>query len=247
MRKKLPLSESLRQMVLSTGATARVARESGVPQATLHEFVSGRSDGTYPDIRLGVAQKLLNYFHAKGTGQRLSGFKARTKGLTMTLKKELIAHGCPDSAEKFRDRLVDTLRNRFSGYTIDMLLCRPEKAAEFAADVISETDGKLDEFFVLHQLLNLRKRKDCPTELKGSRKRQTLVAALAEYDIDVDAEEFRDIIANSFLAIHRDLPPDRLLCLPTEAKAYCQHLRSTFQDIPDELILRTLLNIRKKG
>ncbi len=61
-------------------------------------------------------------------------------------------------------------------------------------------------------------------------------------------EEFETILADVFFALCPDWTDEELLFHPDDAKTYCHAVRCrTTKGLPDELILRALINIRKRG
>lgn len=70
---------------------------------------------------------------------------------------------------------------------------------------------------------------------------------LSEYGCDLTNDQFRDLLLEQKAITSPNWSIDKLLCNPDEAKAFCNHIR-TFPGcakLPDELILRPLLNARK--
>ncbi len=76
-----------------------------------------------------------------------------------------------------------------------------------------------------------------------------LALALADLDCDCDADEFRDILVELHAAICPSWTVDELLAHPRDALADCTAVRRRVgcSDLPDELILKSLTNARKRG
>ena len=123
------LEEVLRNYVLNSESISRVARESGVPQPTLQEFAVGKADGSYTDLRLSSAQKLLEYFGIDESISHPGSIQKRSR--SMLLAEELKASECSDSPEKFKERLIEGIMGFFPGQTIDGLVCNPLQALEY--------------------------------------------------------------------------------------------------------------------
>lgn len=62
----------------------------------------------------------------------------------------------------------------------------------------------------------------------------------------ITADDFRKVIEKKFNDMFPDWTDDALLCKPTEALRFDEAVREEIGDkIPDEVINRTLINIRK--
>ena len=66
---------------------------------------------------------------------------------------------------------------------------------------------------------------------------------------DMDADTFRDSLADLFAETNRNCTVENLLCRWRDAGHFCAlaRYRLRLPETADELILRTLLNIRKQG
>jgi hypothetical protein len=64
-----------------------------------------------------------------------------------------------------------------------------------------------------------------------------------------DASAFKDLVAELFHGMYRDLTVDDLVLEPDMAKAYCCTVRmqAKLPSLADGVILRALMNIRKRG
>jgi hypothetical protein len=79
---------------------------------------------------------------------------------------------------------------------------------------------------------------------------------LKNFGINMDEEQFKQLLADTFHGHYRAFPSvDELLVRPREAIRYCDRIRDQMFsngedaaiDLPDDVILRTLLNLRKHG
>lgn len=74
----------------------------------------------------------------------------------------------------------------------------------------------------------------------------TLASELKQYGAKVSAEEFNDMLQELYYAMGYVLTVDEFLCHPDEAKRFCCEVRRKVgKKLPDDMILRRLLNIRK--
>jgi hypothetical protein len=241
---EMDLADILRRCVLNDDSISSVARSTGVPQATLQEFAIGKSDGDYADIRLSSAQLLIDHYEIPITihSQPTNG------GKRMKLKEKLLASKCYDSPEKFRERLIENLMTQFPGTTIDNLVCNPMNSLDYC-DRIREgvASELLENEFILKSLMNIRKRKNCPTGLKSRGKRQLLKSKLLNAGCDIDALRFKEMIVDCLAGMYRDLTIDDLVCMPRGAGALCNYVRmkAKCDGLSDELILSALMNVRK--
>lgn len=75
-----------------------------------------------------------------------------------------------------------------------------------------------------------------------------LADELKSYGCDIDPDEFRDLTAEMLHNMHRAWTDEELLYHPYDALRYCAAIRARSQDsLPDDLILRTLVNTRKRS
>jgi len=72
---------------------------------------------------------------------------------------------------------------------------------------------------------------------------------LRQYDCCLSAEEFEEILEDVLRKHFPDLNTEQLLYYPDKAKRYCDLVREKTNcwKLPDEMILRRLQNIRKRG
>lgn len=81
---------------------------------------------------------------------------------------------------------------------------------------------------------------------KGRRMARKLEIELKQCGCEMDARMFRELVVQRHGTMHGSWTEDDLVCHPDEAKAFCQAIRSEVgAEVPDHVILRTLLNARK--
>lgn len=76
-----------------------------------------------------------------------------------------------------------------------------------------------------------------------------LATALTDSGCILDPQVFRDLVKATFLEMHAALTDELLYCRPAEALVFCGEVRRRARspELSDELVLRTLTNIRKHG
>jgi hypothetical protein len=240
------LAEVLRDCVLADASISEASRGAGVPQPTLQEFAVGRPDGSFADIRLSSAQKLINYYGISELGNVPQVIPKRSR--RVLLAAELKASECQDSPEKFRERLVDGLVEQYPEQTIDGLLCTPLDALAYCERIREGVGSEcLADFVILKALMNVRKSKNCPVGLKRNRTRTLLKAELLSAGCESDAAQFRELVVDCLSAMYRDRTVDELVCQPREARMFCNYVRQQARcsALRDQLILSTLMNVRK--
>jgi len=69
------------------------------------------------------------------------------------------------------------------------------------------------------------------------------------YGCDISAQDFESRLADLLAAMYPNMNTEQLLYYPDQAKQYCEAVRSSVKcpGLPDEMILRRLQNIRKRG
>jgi hypothetical protein len=240
------LSDSLRRYVLDDTSISAVARATGVPQSTLQEFAVGKADGTLADLRLSSAERLIEYYGVDA--DLVSPSRTRKGRQRMLLVDELTACECHDSPEKFRERLIDGLTTWYPGRSIDDLVCKPVEALGYC-NQIREGVGSdyLYDVVILKSLLNIRKRKDCPTGLKLQRRRRVVKRELKNAGCQLEARAFKGLVGDCLADMYKSQTVDELVCHPREARALCNFVRRRLEceGLGDELILSTLMNNRK--
>lgn|GEM_PF-6971610 len=65
----------------------------------------------------------------------------------------------------------------------------------------------------------------------------------------MSTDDFRALLRSTFKEFYGDMPDERLLYRPTEALGFCGIIRQRCLclGLPEELILRTLANLRKRS
>jgi len=165
----------------------------------------------------------------------------------MRIATELKAAGCADSPEKFRDRLLEEFIDRFPNTTIDDLLCDPERSVQFCRGIRTGVGTEnLIDVVILKSLTNIRKRRDCPTNLK-KRKRRNLQKELEAVGCRLEVDEFKTVVCDCMADMYKSRTIDELLCHPNEARELCEYARrkACCGALGDLLILSTLMNARK--
>ena len=242
----MDLADVLRRCVLDDRSISEVSRKTGVPQPTLQEFAVGKSDGSYADLRLSSAQRLIDHygFHAAVVRNRSNENGVKR----MRLADELRACEIQDSPEKFRERLIENLMDQFPEVTIDDLVCAPTDALEFC-NTIREGYGSeyLSDTVILKSLMNIRKRKDCPKGLKSRGRRRVLKKELLNAGCYADPDTFKELVVDLMNQSFGEQTVDELVCQPREARMLCNAVREKAEcnELPDDLILGTLMNVRK--
>jgi len=240
------LADLLRQCVLNDVSVASVARQTGLPQATLQEFVHGKPDGTFADLRLSSAQRLIEFYGIDQSLLRPEDY--RRKRYLMNLEVELESCGCADTPAEFNNRLIHKLLAAFPGRSIDGILCEPDDAIEYC-DLIREeiATRSLGDHIILKALTNIRKRKDCPTDLKSAGTRRSLKLRLRDIGSQMAPDVFQTLTVDCMADMYKSRTLDELLCHPTESRELCRFVRRKGKDpaFSDVLILKTLLNNRK--
>lgn len=165
----------------------------------------------------------------------------------MQLSTELQAYGIPETPEAFRTRLIDTLLQAFPGRSIDSVVCRPSDAIEYCEIIREDITSNPPDVVILKTLMNIRRKKSCPTGLRSPGTRKTLKAKLNEVGCIIDENAFRDLVNDCLGDMYHSQTIDEVLCHPVEAAALCAYVRkrSGSPVLTDELILVTLVNNRK--
>lgn len=166
----------------------------------------------------------------------------------MLLADELRACECTDSPEKFRERLIEGLGESFPGRSIDSLVCTPFDALRYCETIRDGVGSQtLCDVVILKSLMNIRKRKDCPTGLKSVGPRRNLIRDLQEAGCQSGAAAFKELVGDCLADMYKSRTIDELICHPREARALCNYIRTRAQcnSLTDNLILSTLMNVRK--
>ncbi len=86
-------------------------------------------------------------------------------------------------------------------------------------------------------------------KVKPKRAVKPLGASLRGCGYADDPERFRELLMDLFAEMYRDYPLDEFLCDEAEPRSFVAAVRrrSGCATLPHELVLRTLLNMRKNG
>jgi hypothetical protein len=71
-----------------------------------------------------------------------------------------------------------------------------------------------------------------------------------EFDVDMSRQEFMDLMVSDFSAIHRgQITIDEMVLHPRIALDFCDQVRKRhdYFYVPDDIILRSLMTMRKRG
>lgn len=167
----------------------------------------------------------------------------------MRLATELIAYGCSETPQAFRELLIATLLNEFPERSIDSLVCRPPDALTYCNKIRKAISSNPPDVVILKTLMNIRRAKSSPTGLKSPRTKKHLKIKLDEVGCTIDVKLFRDLLTDCLADMYHCRTIDEILCHPPEAAALCNYvrIRSKSEVLTDELILTTLLNNRKSN
>jgi transcriptional regulator with XRE-family HTH domain len=88
---------------------------------------------------------------------------------------------------------------------------------------------------------------DLTPERKGKRMSRKLEDELEQFHCEWDAGAFREMLEENKSLFAPSWTVDELVCHPDEAKKFCNAIRSLegCAGLPDDLILRTLMNVRR--
>jgi hypothetical protein len=169
------------------------------------------------------------------------------KDQRMRLSTELVAYGISESSDSFRERLVEKLLRAFPGRSIDSVVCNPIEASRYCEMIRAECESNPPDVVILKSLMNIRRKKSCPTGLKSLNGKKRLKSKLSEIGYESGEDEFRDLVSDCLADMYKSQTIDEVLCHPHEAAALCNYIRSRGEsdELTDELILTTLLNNRK--
>lgn len=168
----------------------------------------------------------------------------------MLLADELSACRCELSPDDFRAQLIARLEEEFPGKNIDDLVCTPTDSLAYCNHIRSILNAPgLHDAVILKPLMNIRKRKDCPTNLKSSGVRRYLRKELKNAGCKLWAGAFRTLVVDCLADMYRNRTIDSVVCHPNEAAKLCGivRTRSGCANLGDTLILSTLMNVRKAG
>lgn len=165
----------------------------------------------------------------------------------MRLATELIAYGISETTDAFRDRLIDKLLKAFPGRSIDSVVCCPSDAIDYCEMIREDVTSNPPDVVILKALMNIRRKKSCPTGLKSPQTKKHLKAKLREIGCTIEEGTFREFVGDCLADMYHNQTIDEILCHPHEAAALCNYVRARGKSdvLTDELILTTLLNNRK--
>jgi len=165
----------------------------------------------------------------------------------MHTSTELKLAGISESAVQFRNRLIARLQGSFPGFTIEQLLCTPELADQFVDLIRQEVHcPSLNGAVILGTLVNIRKRKDCPTGLNNKRRRNR-TKELADAGCALCLREFKELACDCLADMYTSRTIDSVLCYPDQARELSAYVRRRCDcsSLTDEMILSTIMNVRK--
>ncbi len=148
------------------------------------------------------------------------------------------------------ERLIDGIVDQYPGQTIDDLVCNPLQALDYCDSIrVGVGSECLADVVILKALMHIRKRKDCPTGLKPVRTRRMLKSELQACGCELLPAEFKQIVVDCLADMYKSRTIDELVCQPREARMLCNYARrrTNCSALPDQLILATLMNVRKAG
>jgi transcriptional regulator with XRE-family HTH domain len=88
---------------------------------------------------------------------------------------------------------------------------------------------------------------DLTPQRKGTKMSRRLEDELEQFKCSRDAGDFRELLEERKAVLAPNWSIDELVCHPDEAKNFCKTIRAEdgCGGLPDDLILRTLMNIRR--
>jgi len=167
----------------------------------------------------------------------------------MRLADELVASNCTFSEDDFRLILLKRLTSTYPDRTIDDLLCTPADADAYCDEIRRDIDNdNINNAVILKTLVNLRKSKSAPTR-GNARSPRNLTRELSSIGWTGTVDDFKDFVIDRFADMYKSRTIDELLCHPREAHELCKFVRnrSGITTLTDDLILSTLINVRKAG
>lgn len=169
------------------------------------------------------------------------------KDQRMRLATEMIAYGISETPDAFRDRLIAKLLKAFPGRSIDSVVCCPPDAINYCELIRKDVASNPPDVVILKALMNIRRKKSCPTGLKSPQTKKHLKSKLSEIGCTIEDGRFRELVNDCLADMYHSQTIDEILCHPPEAAALCNYVRARGKSdvLTDELILTTLLNNRK--
>lgn len=243
---EMDLAEQLRRCIREAPTINAVAKATGVAQSTLQEFAMGRQDGSFPDLRLSNAQRLIDHFGKNPEFQISTRIRKRSR--RMILKDELAACGVAESADEFKRRLIETMTRQYEGRSIDGLVLEPDDSREYCNEIRRQlVSNDIHDAVILKALMNIRRQKNAPTGLSAAGPRKNYAKGLREAGCDMEAKEFKEFVFDSVPAMYKEQNVDGLLCHPIEAKSFCRFVRARLgcDKLTDNFILSAMMAERK--
>lgn len=167
----------------------------------------------------------------------------------MRLLTELNAYGITETPDAFCARLIDVLLREFPERSIDSVVCRPSDAIKYCQIVRREVASNPPDVVILKTLMNIRRKKSCPTGLKSHATRKRLKSKLNEVGCSIDEDAFRELVDDCLADMYHGQTIDEVLCHPPESAALCTYVRNRGKCdvLTDDIILSTLMNNRKSA
>lgn len=240
------LAERLRELLRMEASLNAVAFRTGIPQPTLHDFAVGRRDGSFSDLRLSAAEKLMEFYGLNvACSNRSTADKENRK---MRLARELRLAGVEMQANDFKEYLISWLIEWCPSRTIDSLVCEPRDAMEYCRRVRDALENdKLIDYVILKALMNQRRASQCPRNLSPRRIRVATNKLLAEAGCELTPQRFEAVLVDAVPGVCKDKTVDDLCCYADQAAEYCERVRRLVNcpTLKDSAILRSLMNHRK--
>ena len=167
-----------------------------------------------------------------------------------TLEDELKTFGHEGDPEEFRKLLVRTLIKEYPGCSDDNLLDSTSDAIEYCVtiqDILK--NWQIDHDVILRTLVNTRKHRGLPKGTVKCTRSRPLARQLTESGCGLQVEEFEAALVQEFKHYADAFTTETLRYRPLVAHRYCDKVRILVRcgGLTDEMILRSLGNIRKRG
>jgi hypothetical protein len=165
---------------------------------------------------------------------------------------DLFDAGVRPHSPEFRATVRAIFDMTYSGITDEDLLCDPPRAIRFCKDVrraVRAAGRDLGDHTILRTLTNLRKRGGHAFKKGRGGVPFDLAEELLAAGCRLERAEFGDRLGDVFNGLFRDKTDEDLLCRPVESAAFCRVVRRAVRSpkLPDRVILRTLIALRKGG
>ena len=167
-----------------------------------------------------------------------------------SLESELREFGHAGDPEVFRKILVETLAREYPGWSDDNLLDSPVDASDYCVTVQDAIGNwRIPDDLILRTLINTRKGGGVPRGRVDRAPHPPLARQLTEVGCGIQVEEFEAAVVQEFRRYAEVFTTETIRCVPRVARRYCQRVRALIRhpSVPDDLILRCLGNIRKRG